>query len=434
MRTPFASLALVFVGCGLPEQGDFGADDRATSQTALSVSSADAAELLAFVNHASTTAAVLDDAIGLDARAVKAIVAHRDGPDAARGTADDDLFGSIGELDAVSYVGDAALKKLLAWAIAHPVATAETVEGVAFSSEQVSAVLWGMNQTTSDELDDQMGLETRAANALLGKAPFTSISQIGAVAYVGPAALTSIRGHAPVWAAKRAGAVTLAGTYDGVVFDEKTAKAALKIANTAAAPALIAAHRPYTTLGQVAAVSGVGPATMKALHALALIEAPPRTIVGDGAVCDGKSFVCGSQLVCAGLSYDATGLCRPSWMANTFRSGTVIAIPDNTPAGATMGMTVIGLATVPEDVIVHLEITHPRKQDLKIILTQPSSAEGIVWNVNSAGDARVVMGPATGIERDSSVNGVWTLTVIDTVAGSIGTLNGWSLELTSRMD
>lgn len=119
-------------------------------------------------------------------------------------------------------------------------------------------------------------------------------------------------------------------------------------------------------------------------------------------------------------------------MSNTFRSGTVIAIPDANAAGASMGMTIFGLASVPEDVIVHLERSHPRPQALRIILTQPSSAESVVWEVNSAGSARVVMGGS--VERDSEVNGVWTLTVIDTVSGNIGTLNGWSLELTSRMD
>ena len=86
----------------------------------------------------------------------------------------------VEELDGVAYVGDAALKKLLAWALAHPQVKAETVEGVAFTSAQVSAVVWGVNQTTSDELDDALGLETRAASNLLMKAPYTSIAQMGA--------------------------------------------------------------------------------------------------------------------------------------------------------------------------------------------------------------------------------------------------------------
>lgn len=84
-----------------------------------------------------------------------------------------------------------------------------------------------------------------------------------------------------------------------------------------------------------------------------------------------------------------------------------------------------------EDIIVHLDLVHPRKADLRIVLTQPSSAESLVWEVGSTGAARVV---PLGAEFDSGVNGQWTLQVIDTQGGSVGTLRGWSLELTSRWD
>lgn len=445
MCTRLMTLAVLASACGIPNAtvelvGD--GDPMMTSASELSVSSADAAELLAFVNHPATTAVLLDDAVALDARAAGAIVAHRDGADSTSATADDDLFGSLDELDHVAYVGDAALAKLLAWALAHPVAKAETVEGVTFTSEQVSAVVWGVNQSTSDELDDGLGLETRAANSLLAKKPFTSIGQMGAVAYVGTSALNLLRGHAADWAAKRAGTVTLAGTFDGVSFDEATAKVALKLANVTTLQGLldgglpvvgaapIVGNRPYTTLAQVSAVSGVGAATMTALRTLAALQV--KIVVPLDGECDGAQRVCGRFEVCVGLTLGPTGVCRPGWMANTFRSGTEVAIPDGNASGASIGVTVGGLATVPEDVVVHLELDHPRKQDLRILLTQPSSAQSVVWEVNSAGDARVVMGGT--VERDSSANGVWMLTVIDTVSGSVGTLNGWSLELTSRMD
>lgn len=441
-------VALFVSACGadvaLIDEGDLG--DSETAGFGLAVSSADTVELLAFVNHSTTTGEVLDGPVGLDARAAKAIIAHRDGADGRLGTGDDDLFGSLAELDAVSYVGDAALAKLVAWALAHPVAKPETVEGVSFSAEQVSAVIWGLNQTTSDELDDAMALDTRTASNLLRSAPYATIAQVGAVTYVGPAALTKLRDWASVWATKRAGTVTLAGTFDGVAFDEVRAQKALALSNSASAQELvngglppsgaapIVGNRPYTTLAQVAAVAGVGRATMEGLHVMASWLAPVRTVVGEGADCDQNSAVCGTGLVCAGLSYRPTGTCNPGWMANHFYSGTPIAIPDANAQGASMGMTIFGLATVPEDVIVHLTINHPRKSDLRVILTQPSSAEAVVWNVDSAGDARVVMTPATGVERDSAVNGLWLLTVIDTRAGETGTLEGWSLELTSRMD
>jgi len=446
MFTRALPAAVVLAACGVADL-DVGSPDPeapADSQYALSISTADAAELLAFVNDPGTTRGLLDDDLQLDARAAAAIIRHRDGADALAATADDDLFGSIAELDNVSYVGDVALAKLRTWALAHPVAKAEVVEGVSFTSEQVSVVLWGVNQSTNDELNDELQLDDRAVNGLLAGKPYVSIAQLGARPYVGPSALLKLRANAPAWASKRAGAVTLAGTFDGVSFDEAQAKAAVRIANTktlaelqagglpvvGAAP--IIGNRPFATLAQVSAVSGVGAATMRALHAMAIAAVPVTPTVGDGGECDAAQRRCLSGLVCAGLTWNEHGWCRPSWMANTFRSGTQVAIPDGSPSGVSMGIGVFGLASVAEDVIVHLELDHPRKSDLRITLTQPSSAESVVWPVGSDGAARVVMG--WGVERDSQVNGEWFITIVDTVSGQAGTLNGWSLELTSRYD
>jgi len=76
-----------------------------------------AAGVLRLVNAVSL--AVLDDDVGLDGRAAANIVAHRDGADGVRGTADDDPFGTIAELDAIPYVGPAALDSLVAYAEAN---------------------------------------------------------------------------------------------------------------------------------------------------------------------------------------------------------------------------------------------------------------------------------------------------------------------------
>jgi subtilisin-like proprotein convertase family protein len=66
------------------------------------------------------------------------------------------------------------------------------------------------------------------------------------------------------------------------------------------------------------------------------------------------------------------------------------------------------------------------------VLVQPSSGESVIWDVDSAGLARVVVG--SQLERDSEVNGTWTLQLTDHFGGAAGTLRGWSLELTSRFD
>jgi len=75
--------------------------------------------VLDLVNDPLTDVVRLDVQAGLDSRAALNIIAHRDGPDERLGTTDDDLFDSIAELDAVSYVGVVALEKLAAFSIAN---------------------------------------------------------------------------------------------------------------------------------------------------------------------------------------------------------------------------------------------------------------------------------------------------------------------------
>jgi hypothetical protein len=105
---------------------------------------------------------------------------------------------------------------------------------------------------------------------------------MGPESYVGPAALTQLRGHALTWwAAMNAQPPSLAGTFDGVTFDDQDAPIALDIANhaslsqleahgVAASPAsTLVANRPYADLAAVAATKGIGTATMQALLAYA---------------------------------------------------------------------------------------------------------------------------------------------------------------------
>lgn len=77
----------------------------------------DAALILGVANSASL--AVLDDDVALDKRAAENIVAHRNGPDGVLGSGDDDPFDDLAELDAIPYVGPAALQALLAYAKAN---------------------------------------------------------------------------------------------------------------------------------------------------------------------------------------------------------------------------------------------------------------------------------------------------------------------------
>lgn len=79
----------------------------------------DDGRILAFVNSAEATVQVLDVDVGLDLRAAQRIVAHVRGPDGQLGTGDDDRFDTLAELDAIPWVGAAALQALHRYAIAH---------------------------------------------------------------------------------------------------------------------------------------------------------------------------------------------------------------------------------------------------------------------------------------------------------------------------
>jgi hypothetical protein len=151
---------------------------------------------------------------------------------------------------------------------------------VAFAGWESQSVVYGVDHATLAEL--QALLDDRAAEALFYDRPFASVTAMGPESYVGPAALTQLRGHALTWwAAMNAQPPSLAGTFDGVTFDDHDAPIALDIANqaslsqleahgVAASPAnTLVANRPYADLAAVAATKGIGTATMQALLAYA---------------------------------------------------------------------------------------------------------------------------------------------------------------------
>src|SRR4029077_16110090 len=100
-------------------------------------------------------------------------------------SADDVYFTTTAQLDAVPLVGDSAFNKLAIYAAANPAPAPENVEGVSFQGWESQAVVWGVNQAQASELFDL--LDDRAARSLELTRPFTSVAQMGPLAYVGPA-------------------------------------------------------------------------------------------------------------------------------------------------------------------------------------------------------------------------------------------------------
>lgn len=285
MRSLFAASVLFVSACGPMEDVGPVDDERGTSELGLSLSAADAALVVAFVNYPGTSQGVLDNDVQLDARAAKAIVARRTGPDGYELNADDQPFVSVADLDGVSYVGDVAIDRILRFAKAHPLPPSVTVENVVFTGWQAEAVLWGANTVPVGVLNGL--LDNRAAANVIAARPLKNLQALAAVPLIGANALGGMRGQAKVWwrAWKSGGAgpveptpVALAGTFDGVAFDEATAQKALQLANAssretmvaagvpAAPAAVIAGNRPFTTVAQIAALSGIGSATMLAIH------------------------------------------------------------------------------------------------------------------------------------------------------------------------
>jgi hypothetical protein len=107
------ALALAATACsdnaGDPENDSFGGDGAKEDGA---YSTCQLAEVINFTNESTATESFLKEH-GLSATAAARIVAHRNGPDKMPGTADDDIFDSLNELDAVPYVGNLALGKLV---------------------------------------------------------------------------------------------------------------------------------------------------------------------------------------------------------------------------------------------------------------------------------------------------------------------------------
>lgn len=157
----------------------------------------DAVGVLGLLNDGGTTLAVLDVDAKLDARAAKNLIAHRDGKDGRFGTADDDRFDTIAEVDAVSYVGDTALGLLVDYARAHGWVPADdelygVVEGVALTKDEAAAALRTANGATLQELDVDVGLDVRAATGIVAGRPFGTLEDVAAVSYVGKTAIEDL--------------------------------------------------------------------------------------------------------------------------------------------------------------------------------------------------------------------------------------------------
>jgi hypothetical protein len=141
----------------------------------------------------------------------------------------------------------------------------------------------------------------------------------------------------------------------------------------------------------------------------------------------------GQGTICSGLTRGDGGQCLPAWMRGNFGENDIAAsIPDNDPQGLSRTLMVYGLATVDTDVELSMSIEHGDASQLRVTLTNPDGTEVVV----SDGPANLFRfdAPVLGFSGDESINGPWTLRVVDQQGVVTGDLVRWSLRLGSRFD
>lgn len=437
---------------------------------------AEAIGLLRFLNGPQADLETLDVAAGLDARAARNIVAHVRGADGDLGTPDDDLLDSVAELDAIPQVGPATIAKLVAYVDSIGGVPRIEVEGVRMTEAEARSIVAAANGATLVELDDAAALDARAARGLVDTRPHADVFAVARVAYVGTAALEKLRVWAPGWSPPD-GATCVPALRAGM-----RACVEVQVADGATTDEAIATCTDGEALGPVFDAICAGPLGAPfcggSFEAFFTTYVPPcavdlayelmplctsdadcggaplrcwgrpgdestafgvckdiRNVPGQGEPCT-ATRACGAGLVCAGLTRWDEGICVGTWMSDTF----VMDVPQLVPAGAglTSSSTVIahGLATVPIDILVDVDVRGADPRRLRITLVSPAGDRGLVWDGATGGTvipSRIRPG-APGIPSDDAVNGAWKLEVTTIGAGTAGTLHGWSVYLTSQWD
>jgi subtilisin family serine protease len=117
-------------------------------------------------------------------------------------------------------------------------------------------------------------------------------------------------------------------------------------------------------------------------------------------------------------------------VARTQSSTTSSAIPDNTPAGVTRALAVSGAAEVRvETVEVTVSVTHANRGQLHFEVTSPSGTRTVLGAPRTKDTAADLAAWTFSTPRHwgELANGTWTVRVIDTVAGTAGTLTAASI-------
>ena len=110
----------------------------------------------------------------------------------------------------------------------------------------------------------------------------------------------------------------------------------------------------------------------------------------------------------------------------TYNSGGALAIPDNGSVDSPIAVSGRS-GNAPSAASVSVNITHPRRGDLRIRLVAPDGSAYLL-KAPSATDAAANVVATYPVNLSSEpLNGTWKLRVVDTATGNVGTLNAWSI-------
>ncbi len=177
---------ILILACSGSNSGGFAAHAKGIDNTLLQ-GSPGAVGVVRFVNDDSTNLPVLDDLVGLDRRAAKALMQHK---------LDSGSFDDITEVDDSWWVGPAALTKLESHAYANgwvPEGDDElgTWDGVTFTTEQAELTLDFVVGADEQELDAL--LDRRAVDSILSAGDIQTIHALSELYWIGNAAMTILR-------------------------------------------------------------------------------------------------------------------------------------------------------------------------------------------------------------------------------------------------
>lgn len=354
--------------------------------------------LLAFLNEPSVDVDVLDDDVPLDVRAARNLIHHRDGYDGIAGSSDDNLFDSVQEVDDIKYVGTSALNNLYAYTADHGFVpeggdVLGTWDGVEFTADQAVAVLALVNTASHGLLDDDIGLDRRAADSIVAGRDIDTILALSELYFIGRSALEKLVDYA---------GVEPEGLPAGEdCLDRSECQDGLTCYGFV--------NDDSTEFGKCVDMS----------------------VDGEGDNCDTDAD-CLEGTTCLGdIAYGGGIFCVADWQEGTYTVAESVEIPDS--GEVVSDVVVYGLATVPVDVVLTLDVVHsdPESLEFQVLNMNGYSTR---WATLTAAQAEGEAVVVKAFPSDDYVNGTYTLVVRDIENGTSGTLNGWSLTITSNFD